>query len=64
MKYSEKESIEEGIRFKTIDGHIVETTGQSTYIESVNVHVHEVMIVEGVGQGNKYLHNLDSAEPL
>ena len=63
MKYSEMASIEAGLRFKTIGGLIVETTGQSQHIESVNVHVHEVMIVEGVGQGNKYLHNLDSAEP-
>ena len=64
MKYSEMASIEAGMRFKTIGGHIVETTGQSRSIESVEIHVHEVMIAEGVGQGNKYLHNLDSAEPL
>ena len=58
------DSIEAGLRFKTIDDALVETTGQSQYVESVNVHVHEVMIVEGVGDGNKYLHNLDSAELL
>ena len=58
------ESIEAGLRFRTIDGALVETTGQSQHIDSVNVHVHEVMIVEGVGEGNKYLHNLDSAELL
>ena len=58
------DSIEAGLRFKTLDGALVETTGQSQYVESVNVHVHEVMIVEGVGDGNKYLHNLDSAELL
>jgi hypothetical protein len=64
LKYSETVSIEAGMRFKTIGGLFVETTGESEYIESVEVHVHEVMIAEGVGQGNKYLHNLDSAEPL
>ena len=52
------------MRFKTIGGLMVETTGHSQYIESVNVHVHDVVIVEGVGEGNHYLHNLDSAEPL
>ena len=45
-------------------GVIVETTGQSQYIESVDVHVHDVVIMEGAGEGNHYLHNLDSAEPL
>ena len=57
-------SIEPGLRFKTIGGLIVETTGQTQSIDSVDVHVHEVVIVEGVGEGNKYLHNLDSAEQL
>ena len=64
MKYSEMNSIEQGLRFKTIGGLIVETTGQTQSIDSVQVHVHEVVIVEGVGEGNKYLHNLDSAEQL
>ena len=64
MNYSEITNIETGLRFKTVGGAVVETTGQSVYIESVNVHVHDVVIVEGVGQGNHYLHNLDSAEPL
>ena len=64
MKYSETASIEAGLRFKTIGGAVVETTGQSVFIESVNVHVHDVVIVDGVGEGNHYLHNLDSAEPL
>ena len=57
-------SIEPGLRFKTIGGLIVETTGQTQLIGSVEVYVHEVMIVEGAGEGNKYLHNLDSAEQL
>ncbi len=64
MKYSEMKSIEQGLRFKTIGGLIVETTGQTKSIDSVKVYVHEVVIVEGVGEGNRYLHNLDSAEQL
>ncbi len=57
-------SIEPGLRFKTVGGLIVETTGQTQLIDSVDVYAHEVVIVEGVGEGNKYLHNLDSAERL
>ena len=64
MRYSEMNSIEAGLRFKTIGGLIVETTGQTQSIHAVEVCVHEVVIVEGVGEGNKYLHNLDSAEKL
>ncbi len=64
MKYSEMNSIEPGLRFKTIGGLIVETTGLTQSIHSVEVYVHEVVIVEGVGEGNRYLHNLDSAEQL
>ena len=64
MKYSEAESIESGLRFKTVGGAVVETTGQTLFIESVNVHVHDVVIVEGTGEGNHYLHNLDSATLL
>ena len=64
MKYSEMDSIESGLKFKTIGGAIVETTGQSEFIDSVNVHVHDVVILEGTGEGNHYLHNLDSAELL
>ncbi len=64
LRYSEMNSIEPGLRFKTIGGLIVETTGQTQSIDSVQVYVHEVVIVEGVGEGNRYLHNLDSAEQL
>jgi len=64
LKYSEMASIEAGLRFKTVGGVIVETTGQSQYIESANAHAHDVEIVEGTGKGNHYLHNLDSAELL
>ncbi len=60
--YAEMPSIDAGIKFKTRAGLVVETTGVSLQIESVEVHVHEVVIVEGEWQGEKYLHNLDYAE--
>ena len=63
MSYAEQSSVEKGLRFKTLAGLVVQTTGSTTHIESVNVHVHEVEIVEGPSQGRKYLHNLDYAEP-
>ena len=62
--YAEMQSIDAGIKFKTRAGLVVETTGVSQPIESVDVHVHEVVIVEGEGQGEKYLHNLDYAEKV
>lgn len=58
------DTIEAGLRFKTLGELVVETTGVSQHIESTNVHVHEVVIVEGEFQGTKYLHNLDYAESL
>ena len=64
MSYSETEQIEAGLKFKTRSGIVVETTGVSLHVESTNVYTHEVVITEGTGEGNKYLHNLDSAEPL
>ena len=64
LKYSEMDNIEPGLRFKTIGGLIVETTGHTQLIHSVEAHPHEVVIAEGVGEGNKYWHNLDSAEKL
>ena len=60
--YAEMASIDAGIKFKTRAGLVVETTGVSLQIESVEVNVHEVVIVEGAGQGEKYMHNLDYAE--
>jgi hypothetical protein len=63
MGYADQSSIEKGLRFKTRSGLVVQTTGNTTHIESTNVYVHEVEIVEGSGQGNKFLHNLDYAEP-
>ena len=56
------EEIDPGLKFKTRSGVMVETTGITLHVESTDVHVHEVIITEGVGEGNKYLHNLDSAE--
>jgi len=64
LKYAEMASIEAGLRFKTQSGLLVETTGISQIIELHNIYVHEVVVVEGTGQGYKYLHNLDSAEQL
>ena len=57
-------SIEAGLKFKTSSGLMVETTGVTLHIESVDEHVHEVVITEGTGEGNKYLINLDYAEQL
>ena len=64
LSYSEQKEIEPGLKFKTISGIMVETTGVTVYVESTDKHVHEVVITEGVGEGNKYLHNLDGAEAL
>ena len=58
------ESIEPGLKFKTLSGIITETTGVTVFVESTEVYVHELVITEGTGEGNKYLHNLDSAELL
>ena len=64
MAYAEMTSVETGLRFKTLAGLVVETTGVTLHIASTEVHVHEVVIVEGDFQGNKYLHNLDYAEKV
>ena len=64
LKYAETESVEAGMKFKTPGGLMVETTGVTVLVESHDMHVHEVVITEGVGEGNKYLHNLDAAEAL
>ena len=55
--------MEKGPRFKTRSGLIVQTTGSTTYIGSVNAHAHEVKVVAGTGKGSKFLHSLDYAEP-
>jgi hypothetical protein len=62
--YAEMQSIDAGIKFKTRAGLVVETTGVSQQLESVEVNVHGVVIVEGEGHGEKYLHNLDFAEKV
>ena len=64
LKFSEMDSVDEGLKFKTVSGIIVKTTGVTVYVESTEVQTHEVVITEGVGEGNTYLHNLDSAEQL
>ena len=64
MKYAEEQEIEPGLEFKTKSGIMVETTGVTIHVESTDVFVHEVVIVEGTGEGNKYLYNLDTGEAL
>ena len=64
MTYSENDSIEAGLKFKTLSGLMVETTGTTEFVDTTEVYVHEVVILEGVGEGNKYLHNLDTAEAI
>ena len=64
MAYVDMNSVEFGLRFKTRSGLIVETTGVSLHIDTTQVNVHEVIIVEGEGEGEKYLHNLDVAEQV
>ena len=64
MGYAEEESVDSGLQFETKSGLKVETTGVTLEVEAHDMFVHEVVILEGVGEGNKYLHNLDSATPL
>ena len=52
------------LQFETKSGLKVETTGVTVEVESHDMFVHEVVILDGVGKGNKYLHNLDSATLL
>jgi hypothetical protein len=63
-KYAEMTSIEAGLKFKSIGGNMVETTGVSQNLDVDNIYVHEVVITDGTGKGYKYLYNLDSAEEL
>ena len=63
MKYAVTEEVEAGQSFKTKSGIMVETTGVTVHIESTDVFVHEVVITEGTGEGNKFLYNLDTGEP-
>jgi len=62
--YAQMKNIEPNLRFKSRSGLIIDTTGVTVHVESNDVYVHEVIITEGNGEGNKYLYNLDSAESL
>ena len=64
LAYVDMNNVESGLRFKTRSGLVVETTGISLHIDTTQVNVHEVVIVEGEGEGEKYLHNLDVAEQV
>ena len=64
MSYADSDSVEAGLKFKTRAGLVVETTGVTQKVEVHDVHVHEVVIVEGAGEGSKYLINLDYAEQV
>ena len=64
MGYAEEESVDSGLQFETKSGLKVETTGVTLEVESHEMFVHEVVILEGVGKGNKYMHNLDAATAL
>ena len=64
MSYAEMEEVEAGLKFRSASGLLVETTGNSENIDSHDINVHEVVILEGVGEGNTYLYNLDTAEPV
>ena len=56
------EAVDAGIKFKSHSGLMVETTGVSLTVDSHDITVHEVSILEGVGEGNTYYYNLDTAE--
>lgn len=63
MSYVETEQVDEGLKFTTPIGLPVETTGVSLFVESNDLFVHEVVITEGVGEGEKFYLNLDAATP-
>jgi hypothetical protein len=63
MAYAEQASIAPGLRFKTPGGLVAKTTGKTVSVESCHIYVHEVEIVQGPGEGNKFYHNLDYAQP-
>jgi hypothetical protein len=64
MAYAQQESVQPGLLFKSASGLLVKTTGHTVLIKSLNIYVHEVEVVEGVGKGDKFLHNLDVAQPV
>jgi hypothetical protein len=63
MAYAEQASVAPGLRFKTPGGLVVRTTGKAVRVESHHLYVHEVEIVGGPGEGNKFFFNLDYAQP-
>ncbi len=62
MGYAESDSVEAGVKFTSPSGMNVETTGTTVHIDSHDLYVHEVEILDGVGEGNRFLLNLDVAE--
>lgn len=62
MGYAETEDVDAGMKFTSPSGLSIETTGTTVYVESHDMYVHEVEILDGVGQGNRFLLNLDAAE--
>lgn len=62
MSYGEADSVEAGLKFKSPGGLIVETTGKTSQVESNDLYVHEVKIIEGDYAGEIYLLNLDYAK--
>ena len=64
MAYAEMANIDAGLKFKTRGGLTVETTGVTQSIENHDMHVHEVVIIDGPGEGSKYLIHLDYAEQV
>mgnify|MGYP000224000524 CR=1 FL=1 len=64
MEFSKMKSIDSGLKFKTVGNLMVETTGITEHLEETDLFVHEVKVLKGPGEGNIYLHNLDSAEQI
>ena len=64
MSYAQEDSVEADLQFRSPSGLTVKTTGVTLHVASHDLYVHEVVIVEGLGAGRKFLLNLDYAEPL
>ena len=61
MAYTETDAVEAGMKLTSPGGLSIETTGTTVHVESHDMYVHEVEILDGVGEGNRYLLNLDVA---
>lgn len=61
MAYAETDAVEAGKKFTSPSGLSIETTGMTVLVESHDMYVHEVEILDGVGEGNRFLLNLDVA---